>query len=331
MMAEFLTTLQKLLQNLPAFVLWLVTVVFASAVVSFFLNLRIPRRYYVAVIGSRGSGKTMLIHALFREILEGRIRKVEATLSTRSTTERVMKGIALLDEGKPLGPTKDQDMFAYRTKIVLGSLLNKIYDVEFGDFPGHMSEELADDAVEPFLDPQFARWVNEADAFIFVVDVAPCFMGCESNPRISREYVVRMTAAIRTAWQNVLNEHTAGAKRLKSYPVALTFTKSDLVNYVSDAPDANVAELMQRWGFEELPVNVRIDTEKLSHQQKNITDAFSGVRTFFRQTNHRFREVFVSSVGVLDEKQFLKDEDVLNEPRLGLEELLRAVLPTPPS
>ena len=330
-MEGFLTVLQQLLQNLPAVVLWLVTVVFASAVVSFFLNLRIPRLYSIAVIGFRGSGKTTLITALFREILEGRIKRVQATLSTRSTTERVMEGIAALDEGKPLGPTKDQDMFAYRTNIVLGTHIKKTYKGLIGDFPGRMSEELADNTVAPFIEPEFARWVNEADAFIFVVDVAPCFMGYESDKGVNREYVIKMTAAIRTAWQNVLNEHTATAKRLKSYPVVLAFTKSDLINYISDAPDANVTELMQRWGSEELPVNMRIDADKLSKQKKNIRDAFSAVLTFFEQTNHKFQEVFVSSVGVLDEKQFLKDEDVLNEPRLGLEELLGAILPTPPS
>ena len=319
-MEGFLTALQQLLRNLPAVILWLVTVVFASAVVSFFLSLKIPRRYNVAVIGFHGSGKTTLITALFREILEGKIKSVQATLSTRSTTERVMQGIAKLDEGKPLGPTEDQDMFAYRTKIVLGSLLKKTYDVAIGDFPGRMSEQLAHDAVEPFLHPDFEGWCREADAFIFVIDVTPCFMKYESNKGINREYVIKMTAATRTAWQNLLNMHSAGAKRLKSYPAVLTFTKSDLINYVSDAPDATVTPLIERWGLslEELPVNVRIDTDKLSEQQENILDEFSAVRTFFRQTNHGFREVFVSSVGGPDKEKFSKDEDVLKEPRRGV-------------
>ncbi|MBI3788421.1 MAG: GTPase domain-containing protein [Ignavibacteriales bacterium] len=338
-MQEIISALVKSLPELAPIILWVVTVFFASILVAFFLDLRMPRPYNVAIIGLPGSGKTTLIIALFREILAGRIKKVLATLSTRTTNERVMKSIALLDSLKPLGPTQDQDMFAYRTNIVLGSFFRKTYKVEFADFPGEESSKLEDPsqesgngtvvAVEPFLNPEFARWVNEADAFVFVVDVARCFIGYEHEKGISKDYTGATTEGIRTAWQNIVNEHTAGSKRVRSIPVVLVYAKSDLINHVSE--NGNVTEAMLTWGYKKIPDKPKIDSGKLSEYGKKIAWAFSDVRKFFQQSGNPFYEIFTSSYGVLGKEDFVHEREVLTEPRMGLSELLQAVLPAPPS
>ena len=173
------------------------------------MDLRSPRFFSVAIIGFPRAGKTTLIVSLFEEILAGRMKKVQGKLLTRDTIERVENGIATLMKGNPIGPTKYRDTVAFRTEIELGTWLKKRYRVEIADFPGAMSEELADGAIQPLLDPDFARWVNEADAFIFVVDMARCLSGDRSSDRINNEYVSDMIAAIRAAWQNTLNHHSA--------------------------------------------------------------------------------------------------------------------------
>lgn len=318
-MEGILAALQNLTQNLPGFVLWLVTVVLVSAVWAFFLNLKVPQAYNVAVIGFPRAGKTTLIISLFGEILAGRMKKVRARLSTRTTIERVESGLVKLQKGEPLGPTKDQDMFAFRTVIVLGSWLRKTLKVEIADFPGVMSEELGDGA-ESMLDPEFARWVNEADAFIFVIDLARCFIGVETG--INRDYVVKARSAIRGAWQNTLNHHSAGERKLKSYPVVLAFTKADVINYLSDESDPDLRETIVTYGFSKLPGRpgeVRVDAVKFLKYKQEILDAFTDLRSFFEQTNRHYDEVFVSSLGALEEK------------RLGFEELLQAILPLPPT
>jgi hypothetical protein len=163
--------------------------------------------------------------------------------------------------------------------------------------------------------------VNEADAFIFVVDMARCLSGDRSSDRINNEYVSDMIAAIRAAWQNTLNHHSAGEKKLKSFPVVLTFTKSDLVNFLGDARNANTTESIQAYGFEKLPGvpgKVTIDLQRFEQERGTLINAFSDLRNFFIQTNRNYSEVFTSSLGVIDGN------------RLGFENLLKAVLPTHP-
>ncbi len=335
-MREFLTTIERLLQgNLDLIILWLISLFFVGVLVYSFLELRSPKSYYIAIIGLPQSGKTTIIHAMFREILDGRIKGMQANLWGRSTTERVMRGISSLEEGKALLPTQEKDIFGYRTSMLLGTVLKKKYDVTIGDFPGRQSEILSgrdstENADERYLEPEFARWVNEADAFIFVVDLARCYAGFDPVKReINKEYVRKTTSAIRTAWQNVLHEHAAGEK-VKISRVVLVFTKADLVNYIVK-PDANVATQVERFGYKDLPWGVRIDPVGLKEQADNILREFAEVRKFFLQSGNRYNEVFTSSVGVLNNTRLVTDESISREPRLGIEELLRSILPAPPS
>jgi GTPase Era involved in 16S rRNA processing len=320
-MQDLLTTLQSLSQFLPAIILWLVAVGVATTLMWVLLDSRMPRPYNIAIIGYPESGKTTLIVSLFGEILASKIEGVRATLSTKSTTERVIPGIAALEMRKALSPAKSQFMFVYRADIVLGSRswLRKTYKVEVGDFSEQTAEELAVGTAERLVNPEFEKWVNEADAFVFVIDVAQCYRGYEMGNRINDEYVRQMTAAIRTAWQNVLNYHTAGRKKLRSYPVILAFTKSDLINHVSDAPNAHVSEAMQKWGFAEIPAVADIQPQKFSQEAQRIRDAFDEVRSFFQQNSDSYEDVFVSSLGNMGGR------------RLGLERLVRAIFPPPPS
>jgi type IV secretory pathway ATPase VirB11/archaellum biosynthesis ATPase len=81
------------------------------------LKRALPKAYDVAIIGFPKSGKTTLITALFGEIFASRITTVEATLRGQSTIERVNHDLAKLEMGEAVGPTTDQDLFAYRTTI----------------------------------------------------------------------------------------------------------------------------------------------------------------------------------------------------------------------
>ncbi len=315
-MPEFLQQI-----NWPSIVLWVVTIVFATAIVSFFLNLRIPRVYNIAVIGSPRSGKTTLIISLFGQILSGRVKSLEATLSSVRTTERVMSGIARLEMGKALNFT-DKDLFVYRSDVVIGAFSNQVigtlfkktYRVEIADFGGQQLAKSDNTTAEPLIDPEYAKWVNEADAFIFVIDIGPCFVGVETGDKVSRQYAINMTAAFRAAWQNVLNQHTAGSNKVRSYPLVLAFSKSDLINFVPE----KLAELERLWAFGNLPGIVNVDSQRLAQYAPSIREAFSDLRKFFQQTSDNYEEVFVSSVGNL------------NGDRLGFDSLLRGIFPDLP-
>jgi GTPase SAR1 family protein len=320
MIQEVLTVLRNLLQGLPPSVLWAVLwavgLVVASVFCAFLLSWKVPRAYSVAVIGFSRAGKTTLIQALFEQVRDGKIevKGVRPTLSAKGTKARIERQSAWLERQQALGPTRDQDMYAYRTDIELGALFRKPYKVEFGDFPGVMSEELADGAIEPLLDRDYAKWVCEADAFIFAIDLARLFEDYERTAEINRAYLARVTTGIRTSWQYITENHISG-NGVKSLPVVLAFTKSDLINYVSDDPSVNVTELIQKWGFDEMPEIKEVDCQKLAQYAPRVKEAFSKPRSVLKEKGNKFTEVFVSSFGNMDGY------------RLGFDDLLLAIMP----
>jgi len=100
----------------------------------------LPIAYNVAILGFPRSGKTTLLISLFREMFAKRVG-VDIQLRGSQTIEAVNQGLSLLSSGRSLGPTKDQDMFAFRADVKRGKFPSeRTYKIEFGDFPGEHSE-----------------------------------------------------------------------------------------------------------------------------------------------------------------------------------------------
>ena len=96
----------------------------------------LPRAYSIAVIGYPKSGKTFLITAVFGELFSGRLFDIKTVPRGQETIERINRDLEALAIGRSLGPTTDQDLFAYRADITRGhSLFVRKYKVEIGDFP----------------------------------------------------------------------------------------------------------------------------------------------------------------------------------------------------
>ncbi len=322
--------------TLGIILLWGVMAASVVVLVLLYLRSELSEDYRVAVIGFSRSGKTTLITASYREI--------RATITAGSdTAERVDKNIALLEEGRPVGPTQDQTRFMYRTDIKTGRLLKKAYKVEVGDFKGKQSENEAqsshdhaegssEDLSEQSHQAEFQEWMQSAKAFIFVIDVAQCFWGYEKERGINKDYVQKMTRDMLSIWRTFVNKYVAGPEKARSYPLVLAFTKCDLVNHVNEL-DTSVSEKMRILGgpFEEVkqvPWNVRINRGKLQLGKNMIKSAFEEVRTYLQDSvRNNYHEVFTSSVGVEVGEGLMSDKDIFNEPRLGINELLKAVLP----
>lgn len=103
-----------------------------SAAISIYASLvarkKLPLAHNVAVVGYPRSGKTTLITALFAEIFSRNISSISITPRGEETIKRINDDIARLESGRELGPTTDQDLFAYRAEMLTGkSIFAKRY------------------------------------------------------------------------------------------------------------------------------------------------------------------------------------------------------------
>lgn len=240
----------------------------AVAFQAFFGQSALPRSYAVAIIGFPKAGKTTLITSLFREIFEGRVH-VKAQVRGAAVIERVNVNIARLASGKVIGPTLSQDRFAYRTDITFGDFpLRRTYKVDFGDFPGEDTDEYIENS-EPWLHTsEFFKWVAEAEALVFVIDIAEFLLD-------ERGYVARMTSSVRAAWQHFLDANNHRLSAATKSPVVLAFNKADLLALVADS-DTELKALIRRYGFSttEIPPEIEVDSEIVSEWENRVFSAF---------------------------------------------------------
>ncbi len=237
-------------------------------------------------------------------------RKV--TPKGKSTIERINSNLEKLERREALGPTTDE-LFAYRVDITTGSsfLFGHTYRVEFGDFPGEQSEKLAEETEEWFHNTAYFKWVIEANAFIFIIDLAWYF-------KDKTEYVARVSAAIRAARQCLLENHEDRKTDLRHKPVVLVFTKADLFaeDYDKDSPGLSLTEeAIMRLGFGKPPELKEIDQTKLDQGSQRVKEDFADLIAYLDNESNKFEPIFLSSFGILNGK------------RLNFNELLNAILP----
>lgn len=278
----------------------------------------LARAYNIAIIGFPKSGKTCLVTAMFGELFANRIAGVSTVPRGKETIEKVNADLEKLDIGRVLGPTTDQDLFAYRADISFeGFPFRRRYKVEIGDFPGDDSEKFADEFGDWFHETDYFKWAMEADAFIFVVDLAFVL-----SPVDREKYIARMRKAIRAAWHHVLEYHLAGQKKIKRKRVAFVFTKADLlvsceqeISPESSACNEEITEHIMQLGFgDTLPKPFHVDQLDPSLIVP-VEHAFTNLTKYLRSQSGPFETIFVSVVAC--------DK----HGRLGIRKLLDTVLP----
>lgn len=225
-----------------------------------------------------------------------------------------------LEQGKALGPTTDQDLFAYRTNIEIKRFpLPQIYKVEFGDFPGEDSKDFSAKYGEWLHTTPFFKWANDADAYVFVIDLGMYFKKIENR----KTYVAEISAALRAAWQHILEHNSDAEKKVHHRPIVLAFTKADLVSIVFNHKNIKEPEVIDsisteiiKLGFgENVPEIHPINEQSYREGVKTVEADFSDLLEYFKRETKKFHTIFVSSFGTL------------KGIRLGFSELLRYVLP----
>ena len=283
------------------------------------LRQTLPIAYNVAVVGFPRSGKTVLITSIFAQIFSDRFLSKKVILRTKATIERVNRDLEQLELGKALGPTSDQDLFAYRADIKRGGFpLQRTYKVHIGDFPGEDTKKFSEKQLMWLHETAYFKWVMEADSFIFIIDLAHVL--ADKNPN---EYKANMTKAVRAAWQHLVEYHVEGKKDLRKKPVLLVFTKSDLIarkDKIQAVNDSNINEIHQKimeLGFDDkLPDVINCKKGEIDNQTDHILNEYVELIEYLKSQTYRFSCHFVS--------HFAKDEDG----RLGIPSLVKRILPS---
>lgn len=280
-----------------------------------FRQSALPTAHTVAIVGFPKSGKTTLLTSLFGEVFAQRIEELRVLPRGTSVIERVNRDLNLLETGRALGPTTDQDRFAYRADITVAKFpFLRTYKVEFGDFPGQDSEMYAL-RYGPWLHTtEFFKWVAECDALVFVVDLARYL----ARPERKQEYVASVSTAIRAAWQHFLDANEHRASRVRRQPLVLAFTKADLLGVGQETEDWDIFEVtIAGLGFsaDQVPPLHRIDPALLDLRETRVKRDFADLINYLQHESRALVTLFVSSFGLCEGR------------RIGLRELLRAVLP----
>lgn len=275
----------------------------------------LPRQINVAIVGFPRSGKTTLIITIFRETFQGRLSPLKLTPRGRTTIEKVNADVQRLDTGYAVGPTTDQELFAFRADVTTTRVLfARTYTVQFGDFPGKSSERFSSKDKETWLHTsEYFKWVSDSDAMVFVIDLAEYLLGGERR----KEYVSRMSSAIRAAWHNYLDVNHHRLREVRQHPLVVVFTKTDLLTVESSLGDGDLEERIESLGFgDKIPPDTELRGYGISTFEDKVKREFAELIDYLKSEDRRFSIVFTSGFGQIEGR------------RLGIMELVRAVLPS---
>jgi hypothetical protein len=221
--------------------------------------------------------------------------------------------IRKLEQGNALGPTLDQDVFAYRSNVRVNRFpIPLVYKVEFGDFPGDDSREYIRNYGPWLHTTPFFKWLVESDCVIFAVDLA--------EYRKSRQvsgFVAELSAAIRAAWQHLVDYDAVRNEAANRRLVVLAFTKTDILTRPLPSRSDQLQKAIMKLGFgDKIPPPHEFDPEELEWEEAQVKNDFEDLIAYLTSEIDRFHVVFVSCFGTLGGQ------------RLGIERLLRIVLPS---
>ncbi len=226
------------------------------------------------------------------------------SVSGSETIDRLSAYLNLLGSGLEVGPTADNDVFAYRylvSKPFLGIVPRK-YDVEVADFPGEYTEDFSDgnssnSYATGIFRKQFYSWVVRADRLLFTIDSAAYLESTirgESGARDNHinKIEIQIKNAVLILKQELLDE------KLYLRPSLLVFAKCDcfLANYLYESnPNGPLVETRYRnKEFDQAIVDIKTN-EMVSTQLERMRQDFGSLILFLENNFKVTKTVFHSS------------------------------------
>lgn len=309
----------KVPEEVPIYIIIIFVAIFGvifSVIIQLLSENLLPKAYRVAIVGFPSSGKTTLIVTLFREIFAQRIRGVKARLRGRSTIEKVNEYLEQLDEGIALGPTKDQDIFAFRADVTMGKFpFPRTYKMEFGDFPGESSAKYAIHYGSWLHSTEYFKWVIESDAIIFIIDLSRYLVKVDI-------YTALMSKAIRAAWQHYLESNILilKSREIRKRKVLIIFTKADVFKIERDpasVKDASRQKINRAGMSTKIPKMSILSYEDYKEGSTICKEYFSDLIKYLKSETKNFDILFTSSFAFYDD---------IGEIKIGINEILKKLL-----
>ena len=181
--------------------------------------------YYIAVLGYPRSGKSIFITSLINHLLYEKGSDYETIKINDETKKKLKDNIKCLNSRIPFKRTNTESIFPYRVDISKGKfLLKKNYKLQIGDFTGDNSAQFHNGYRQWFHKSPSFIWTLQADAFIFVVDLAEVLAQYEDD-----FYCEKVSNAIYKAWKRIEKSHLGGKNNLKEQTNSFTIYQSGFV------------------------------------------------------------------------------------------------------
>jgi GTPase SAR1 family protein len=262
-----------------------------------------PASYRIAVLGFPRTGKTTLITALFAYLFREGVRGASIVPRGDETIQRINADMEQLELGRPIGPTTDQDVFAYRAEVRVPSVLtSRRYKLEIGDFPGESTVTFTEQYGDWLHRTKYFEWAISADAFMFVLDTGSILSDQTG------EYVARQKRAFRAAWQRLQEHYLEGSADLAKRPLILVFSKADFL--LLPRSELRWPEVLKK-----IPSMVSVDEARIDHEALDLRSRFADLIEYFERESRRFAIVFASVFVDVDGE------------RLGVPRIARYIMP----
>jgi len=273
--------------------------------------------YYIAVLGYPKSGKSIFITSLINHLLHENGSDNETIKINDETNKRLKENIKCLNSRTPLDETDTDSIFPYSVHISRGKFLfKKNFKMQIGDFSGDNNAQFHNGYRQWFHKGRSFIWTLQADAFIFVVDLAEVLAQYEDD-----FYCEKVSNAIYKAWKRIEKSHLGGKNNLKNKPIVLLFTKSDLLltfyELLAPAPLDQMRIKMFQLGFSKksLPQTIRAKKDLDPDLYAIIEEKFGDIIYYLKRKSKRYNTIFFS--------HFL----TLNDVPIGIEKVIDSILP----
>ena len=197
-----------------------------------------PATLKVALLGEKGSGKTVYLTVLFRELQLLGTGYISFQPYGVETIEMVNSNLNILARGEWLPSTPAGTVSVFRANAKVGSgLFMKRYTLDFGDYAGeHMGE----------LDSKDARWLHKTEYFDYVIGADAIFLVMDSiriigGDRVEIECIQNRLIA---AFQVLLTQKRIPIEHRIKIPICLIVMKSDLLR-LKNLSENDVLERIQ--------------------------------------------------------------------------------------
>lgn len=204
-----------------------------GALIAFFLTVFIrtltknPATLRVALLGDKGSGKTVYLTVLFHELELLSTGYISFQPYGAETIEMVHSNLNILASGDWLPPTPTGTVFIFRANAKIGGgLFMKRYTIDFGDYAGEHTGE---------FDSKDERWLHKTEYFDYVIGADAIFLAIDALRIIkgTRVDIERMQNRLIAAFQVLLTQKRITIERKIKIPICLLVMKSDLLKGLS--------------------------------------------------------------------------------------------------